>query len=167
MQQVQLVQVQLVQVQPVQVQQKVRVQVRVVEEKAVVCSVERVRVLFAAKPPSTLDERLCSCGSTTRGACCPHHLLFPVEEETVYKYLLHCSDTTVTRGATFRSGLVFVGGYFGLPGVDQVLISGRCQGAVYRGLEKKAVTAQATPLTVDQVVFLEQAAAEANDLRDC
>ena len=68
-------------------------------------------------------------------------------------YLLHCSDTTVTRGATFRSGLVFVGGYFGLPGVDQVLISGRCQGAMYRGLEKKAKTTQATLLTVEKVCF--------------
>ena len=104
----------------------------VVEEKAVECLVERVRVFFAAKPASTLDKRLCSLRlyHTWCVSSCLSPL--PVEEETVYKYFLHCSDTTATRGATFRSGLAFVGGYFGLPSVEQVLSSRRCQGAMKR-----------------------------------
>ena len=137
---------------------------QVVEEKALECLVGRVSVLFAAKPASTLDKRLCSLRLYHTWCVSSCSFPFPVEEETVCKYLLHCSDTTATRGATFRSGLAFVGGYFGLPSVDQVLR--RCQGAMYRGLEKKAVMVQATPLTVDQVVFFEKAAVEAGDLRN-
>ena len=106
---------------------------QVIEAKAVESFVKRVRILFAAKAASTLDKRLCSLRLHHTWCVSSCFSPFPVEGENANKYLLHCSYTTATRGATFRSGLAFVGGYLGLPGVDQILSSRRCEGAMYRG----------------------------------
>ena len=125
-----------------------------------------VGMILAGKQRSTLEKRLGALKRYAKFCVTSGKQAFPLSEPTAFEYLTFLADGPPTSASTFRSAVGFTLGYFALAGAQAVLTSSRCSGAVFKGLRRKRPTKRAKPLTVDQLVELEQGAASAADPRD-
>ena len=82
---------------------------------------------------------------------------FPLEVETVYKYVdeLRRNKAPATRANSFRSALAFMKGTFDLEGVDEILQNSAISGSCHRSYLTKRLLRQRDAVKVDLVRVLE------------
>ena len=80
---------------------------------------------------------------------------FPLVEPVVYDYVKSCESKAATYARSFLLALSFTNFHFGLTGTSSVLGSGRIKGLVNTMYAKKRKLLQRPPLTVMQIVHLE------------
>jgi hypothetical protein len=80
---------------------------------------------------------------------------FPLVEPIVYDYVKSCESKAATYARSFLLALSFTNFHFGLTGTLSIMSSGRIKGLVNTMYAKKRKLMQRPPLTVSQIVHLE------------
>ena len=81
---------------------------------------------------------------------------FPLVEHVCYDYVKSCESRAATYPRSFLLALSFTNYHFGLQGADSVLSSSRIRGLVNTLYSQKRKLTQRPPLTVEQIVALEE-----------
>ena len=113
--------------------------------------------ILAKKKTGTLRTRSVAVLLYLRWANAKKLKAFPLEVETVYKYVdeLRRNKAPATRANSFRSALAFMKGTFDLEGVDEILQNSAISGSCHRSYLTKRLLRQRDAVKVDLVRVLE------------
>ena len=124
---------------------------------------------LAKKATSTLMKRLGSLRRYVEFCSQEDVMPFPLEEQSMYSFMQALRDKTgigASSGRSFLEAVRFVGAMLGLKSNGQCMVSTRLAGLGELLSKQVKPTVQAAPLTVKQIVTLEQLCCGGESLHD-